>query len=823
MHLQKSIFAIFALSAFSASSLYSSSSTESKVEAEAKKIRGSMSHSHSSTTKMSVNKKSSKNVSSYPKDPPFELSALKSTKDGKHYQPKNDYNIFINYELGMHCVGFEMSYCCVIPPYNSIQAQVVKSGLDGKLPKLMSPDDGVKLYYNIKDNTYSEGNKMKYWSVPKDVDGDGHFDSPGDNVANYVWGHLFIYKDLEGTKPKGATAKDRLRIGRDIRVKIDCGPSGKSMAGGYLDYAGRKGGNIVFTDTLVPQVKDIPLTLTASYVWDALGLPLTAFNNSRRTGSIRTVTEKDFQPFQYSQVQLHTKEGKPILDKNNQIIQYFGTNPVDIPNCFSCHSRDGKAAKMARDEGLKFSDKEYKYWKSYPDESEYMARLAEASINILSLHDKHHNTTFLSDYKDDAPGNRLGKVGEVNCADCHGDNVSGNLQEPRVTATGYKAVKAKTLTEAIHGFHLGMVPMPDAAGRTQACQACHPTHFQDQSMNDDSNPYRVADKFGKGRFANKDIRTSGGGCYVRRDAHSNPDAKPPFFLNEYGKLQLNEVSMKDEKGNKLSKMRGLYCTNCHTKVAQKMYKHDNLKVAQTLEGESIRNKSLKEMIDAIAGGDKSKFLSYADPKTTGNNEVLSYYIDHESATLVKNVAKKGLDLKPWNHPTGGAVPYKAASGGNDWWLAASEPHCADCHLAPFVESMGGQYFPIDQPNKLSLYRYSKGHGNLACQACHESPHGLYSTRYDGPNRTVDITTHEQALQYSPDGKYAGPVTCAACHTVNKNGVPNMLDGTEYENDYYAAVTLAHFMRDGDQKLSVGELVKKYPYEKSSEIVSKGWK
>ena len=215
---------------------------------------------------------------------------------------------------------------------------------------------------------------------------------------------------------------------------------------------------------------------------------------------------------------------------------------------------------MARDEGLKFSDKEYKYWKSYPDESEYMARLAEASINILSLHDKHHNTTFLSDYKDDAPGNRLSKVGEVNCA--------------------------------------------------------------------------------------------------------------------------------------------------------------------------------------------------------------------------------------------------------------------NCHLAPFVESMGGQYFPIDQPNKLSLYRYSKGHGNLAC---HESPHGLYSTRYDGPNRTVDITTHEQALQYSPDGKYAGPVTCATCHTVNKNGVPNMLDGTEYENDYYAAVTLAHFMRDGDQKLSVSELVQKYPYSQSSHIVAKGWK
>ena len=31
------------------------------------------------------------------------------------------------------------------------------------------------------------------------------------------------------------------------------------------------------------------------------------------------------------------------------------------------------------------------------------------------------------------------------------------------------------------------------------------------------------------------------------------------------------------------------------------------------------------------------------------------------------------------------------------------------------------------------------------------------------------------------------------------------------------------MRSGDQKLSVKELVKKYPYSKSTNIVTKGWK
>jgi len=758
----------------------------------------------------------------YDSNPPFKLSKLK--KVGSNYEPANKYNIFVNYELGMHCVGFSMDYCCVIPPYNSIQAQAVKTGGNGAVPTLLSPEDKVKLYYYTRDNSYSEGNKMKYWTVAKDVDGDGHFDSAGDNVANYVWTHLFIYKDLAGTIPKGASDKDRLRIGRQVPVKIDCGPSGMPVSGGYLEYAGKNGGNIVMTDTLVPAVKNVKLVLTASHLWDALGLPLTAFNDSTRKGTIRSVTEKDFQPFQYSTVELHDASGKEMKNAKGQTISYFGTNPVDIPNCHACHSRNGKAAQMARDEGLKFSDKEYKYWKTYADESEYMARLAESSINILSLHDSHHGTTFLSDYKDNASTARLGKTGLVNCADCHGDNVSGNLQEPRPTATGYKAVKAKPLSEAIHGFHLAMVPMPDGAGRSQACQSCHPTHFQNPNMNDETNPFRVTDRYGEGRFSKGDIRKSGGGCYVRRDAHSNPNAKPPFFLNAYGKWQYENVSLKDEHG-KPSEMRGLYCTNCHTKVAQAFQNTDNITHDSTQAGQTLRNKSLKEIIAGITGGDAKKFAAIADPKSTGANEVASYYVDHQSPTLVKNVGKDGkLDLKPWNHPEGGAVPYAAASGGNDWWLAASEPHCADCHAAPFVESeTGGKYFPIDLPNKYSLYRYSKAHGDIACQSCHESTHGLYSTRFDGKDKTVDVTTHEQALQFSPDGEYAGPVTCAACHTVNEKGVPLQLKGTEYANDYWASVTLAHFMRGGDQKLSIKELVAKFPYKKSANIVETSWK
>jgi len=570
------------------------------------------------------------------------------------------------------------------------------------------------------------------------------------------------------------------------------------------------------------------LTLTSSYLWDALGLPLTAFNDGRRKGTIRSVSERDFQPYQYSVVQLRDKAGNPVKNGKKDL-EFFGTNPVDLPSCYVCHSGQGKAARLSRESGLKLLDKEYEYWKkNYPDESEFMARLSQTTIDVLELHDKRHGTEFLKEYNPDASSNRLGSVGAIFCADCHGDNISGNLQTPRPGATGYKTVKSTPLSEAVHTIHHKLVPMPDKAGRTQNCQACHPMHWQLENMNDPTlNPYDVVDAEGNPRFSNGDVRISGGGCYLRRDAHTNPHVKPPFFLNEIGKWYLNEVSLREESGKRVSEPRGLYCSNCHSPLSQSLYRHDNLVHVITQEGMTLRNKPVGDVVKAIAGGDRRKFGEYfADPQVGANGDPLvSYYAKHTGVTLVKATKdeKGALKLLPWNAKEGDAVSYDAASGGKDWWLAAAEPHCADCHVVPFVESEGGGYFPVDQPNKYSLYRYSKAHGTLACQLCHESIHGLYPVRYEGPKATVDLATHEQALQFSPGGKYAGPVTYAACHTVNKKGVPVQLKGTGYYNDYWAAVTLIHFMRESDRKLPVAGLVKRYPFNKSREIVAKGWK
>ncbi|MEN8802879.1 MAG: Ig-like domain-containing protein, partial [Thiogranum sp.] len=56
---------------------------------------------------------------------------------------QTDFKFMMNYELGMHCTGFEFAYCCVLPVYNSIVAQVVKP--EPAAGAIQSADDMAKL------------------------------------------------------------------------------------------------------------------------------------------------------------------------------------------------------------------------------------------------------------------------------------------------------------------------------------------------------------------------------------------------------------------------------------------------------------------------------------------------------------------------------------------------------------------------------------------------------------------------------------------------------------------------------------------------------
>src|ERR1035437_7138190 len=746
-----------------------------------------------------------------------ELQSADKSMKATAYKPINDYNITINYELGMHCTGFDFTYCCVLPPYNSIQSQVVKNATGPrKFPELLEADsadpavlvDGkkrFKLTYGHVDNNYSEGNKLKYWDVPYDINGDGKY-GPNENVAKAYFSHLYVYKDLKGTNPKGTSAdKEKLFVGIQIPIPRDNGPAGAAvpspMKGGNLHYTGDKG-TIVFTKS--PVLDNVPIVLTNPGIWDALGLPLTPFNDRDAAHDILTLTESDIQPYQEAWVSMvDAKSGAPVIDSHSgKPIRFVGTSPIDIPNCANCHSN-----KTANGDKFSLYKQEREFWKGL-GASDWIANLKATSVSILEMHDDRTGTDFLKNYNPSGRtlDNRLGRD-PVLCQTCHADNVIGVLQSKtyKDKKTG-KEGKIQALTQAIHTVHQTNEPLPDSQGRTASCQGCHPAHRQDRSM--DKYPITLD---GKKNFANGDNRDAAGGCFVGRDVHSNRGCYKDGIvtllphLNSIGQwIKTNVSNIANDKGGK-----GLWCTNCHNQLSRELYQRDNLTNAFKQTGTTIRNKSLYEIAAAIGITTDELKTKYLDPKvvlnskgedTPGKSGILQTWAVNRLVPDIAVIALKdngpmvskdedgdinvtilsanpAVDVKSLKLPAGAtgaaAVPYDAATDGRDYWLSPGVPHCADCHAAPYVEGQGGVAFPINQPGKYSSMRYSKGHAGLSCQSCHQSIHGLYPV-----TPGTDTTTYKQPLQYNPDGSH-GPIKCAACHETNKEGVPNIADKKEH--------------------------------------------
>jgi hypothetical protein len=639
--------------------------------------------------------------------------------------------------------------------------------------------------------------------------------------------YLANHADLSraaSTNPKGTSAdKEKLFVGIQIPVPRDMGPAGAAvpspMKGGSLHYTGDKG-TTVYTKS--PVLDNVPIVLTNPGIWDALGLPLTPFTDRAAAQDLLTLTESDIQPFQEAWVSMVEAEGgAPVIDSHSgKPVRFVGTNPIDIPNCANCHSN-----KTANGDKFTRYKQEREFWKGL-GASDWIANLKATSVSILEMHDDKTGTDFMKNYNplSRSLDNRLGRD-PVLCQKCHADNVIGVLQSKsfKDPKTGKENV-IQALTQAMHTVHQTMAPMPDSQGRTAACQGCHPAHRQDGKM--EMYPITLD---GKNTYAKGDNRDAAGGCYVGRDVHANPNKDKdgvgtPEHLNSIGKwMQTNVSNIGNDKGGK-----GLWCTNCHSQLSRELYQRDNLSNAFKQEGTTIRNKSLDEIAAAIGITTDELKSKYLDPKvvlnskgedTPGQSGILKVWAKDRMVPDIAVIALQGngplvskdedgdinvsilsanpaVDVKTLKLPAGAtgamAVPYDAATHGRDYWLSPGAPHCADCHAAPFVEGQGGAAFPINQPGKYSNMRYSKGHSGLACQACHQSIHGLYPV-----TPKTDETSYKQAAQYNPDGSH-GPFKCAACHETNKAGVPHIADKKEHVwngkpilNNYDAAVSWMH--------------------------------
>ncbi|MCU7867727.1 MAG: hypothetical protein KZQ98_04205 [Candidatus Thiodiazotropha sp. (ex Lucinoma borealis)] len=951
--------------------------------------------------------------------------------------PKNSFNIMMNYELGMHCTGFEFAYCCVLPPYNSILAQVVKTqqsdegqsafarllegdpieGLDalGRQTVLRDPDldeNGnfqkyVLEYWhdaqpretrpNVVPQTSTlisatEGNSLLMWNTIADsavvnpdgslkfsgmngnstwngvtgaMLGDGDFNDPTDNYWNAVWNHLYIFADLEGSNPTNSTAEaDKIRLGvtGQIEYPVDCGAGlhpmgpvshpegvptnpvelndcGGASNGNVLTFSGEHG-TVVYTRMKV--LENLPITLTSPRIWEALGLPLTPFEDSINFfADPGAMFEDSVRPFVAMKARLrHYDEnayggmGDVVLQNGNPV-EGFGTAPIDIPNCERCHSEvdTTNSPHKTGDEVWSKVQQEYNFWMSYygigPGDSDWYPRLKSAAISILGLHDREHGTGFLDNYpacatpaECDALAADLSvengqpifaqstRIGEttVLCQRCHADNVIAQVKSASFTDDDGSDKVILPMSEAIHQTHRGVgeggpIAFSDSLGRFGGCQGCHPAH----RSNGDMAGYPITET-GDNFYASTDNRLGAGGCFVGRDVHSNPfkdidGAGTPEHLTAIGEWLRDNVSRNQAGlpgGDRDD--RGIWCTNCHNQLSQEIWKNENMEdLVHDIPGPGAINIRALASLDDIAsavGVDRQQALDWLDPRDPNvfpadgairNNEHtmaiwrrdpgLCDFLggsgdpahDAKLATIevagsvdacTSGAAAPGPDCNgdgnadfqicgsfdgdgdfsvsildfcttddcvtaaqaTLNGSMAAAVPFSAATDGRDHWLAAGEPHCADCHTAPYVEQSGhiNNYPPFNYPRKASLMRYSRGHRDITCQGCHESIHGLYPVAphlEQGPGVDgVDATSYAQAAYLNSDDSH-GPLKCGSCHmykTLANNSdaqIPARVcepgedrgncdkgdglhfDGKPVATDFDAAVSWAHTFTD----------------------------
>jgi len=877
------------------------------------------------------------------------------------------YNILMNYELGMHCTGFEFAYCCVLPPYNSILAQVVRTDKNTAWPHLLEADhnvglDGLGRPTVVRDHeldangnfqkfqlrywheaqprndgrgapqistliSIAEGNSLMWNTVAEGatttaggalvyngsdgstnvVQGDGDFADANDNYWNAVWNHLYIYQDLEGSNPTAnvSAEADKVRLGIDVIYPENTGaalhPLGPGVVGAGFDnvltFSGDTG-TVVYTQMKV--LENLPVMLTSPRIWEALGLPLTPFEDTISFFSDPGAVDEDsIRPYVLMKAQLEEyPSGNAVLDDGQPVIG-FGTAPIDIPNCERCHSLADGASVNSAQNGHGAVDvmvqDEIDFWNTYYNintgagDSDWYSRLKGAAISILGIHDAEHGTSFLANWPVTGAmppqATRLGK-GSVMCQRCHADNVIAvvksadcgpgqncNASDPRnelwSNITGTTLIKP--LTEALHNNHKDN-PFSDSLDRNGGCQGCHPAHRSDGDMRS----YPITE-LGLNAFAGSDNRDAAGGCFVGRDVHSNRNkdvdgVETPSHMNAVGQWLVDNVVADS------GEWKGIWCTNCHSQLGQELWKAENCE--SLIHGDCITNPRGEPTLAAVAaavGVSEAQAIAWLDPKTNADTAAVwnedpgmcnhaasllglaaaSPYQDGNVATIEINlesaancsagtVGVPGPDCgtNPGNPSfwicikpdvdgdvnvnlldfcttadcvaaaqatltTSGAaavpVPMSAATDGRDHWLAPGEPHCADCHAAPYVEQSGNitPYPPFNYPRKASLFRYTRGHQDISCQGCHESIHGLYPsasvTNDDGVNVIIDTTTYSQAAYLNPDASH-GPLKCASCHASDNNGIPNWNRALEYNGqpisgDFDAAVSWMHTYTD----------------------------
>jgi hypothetical protein len=390
-----------------------------------------------------------------------------------------DYQLLAANDLGMHCGDLDQRGVSILPPFNTLHAQVLKKGA---IPEVLNHSQ-VQVVYSAASNPQDPAlatpvpttvYKTNFWDTNPRTGKPNAFDAYNSHYPPGILSLFPLHPDLGLPVPD----LQRLYLGdRQLAADQQALPSLANPPFVTQPYASNVPQPFKLFYESFPFFVSFPFGYTLSGVdwFSAEGIPVTPFDDLGR-----------YNPFPLMRVQAKAIQGNTLGVTPGTVLSSLDTpTPVSGElNCQACHT-----SAMDGGNGLATDNKGFSVATRFDDPQ--FGHVPEAvsiehafDLNVLRLHDKKHGT----DLQHQTP---------VSCQRCHyspaldlahvGPRGPGNPD-----ANGRDQTRHGSMSRVIHAFH-GALKNPDGTplfpampapnGRTAAvrddllnrtCYECHP-------------------------------------------------------------------------------------------------------------------------------------------------------------------------------------------------------------------------------------------------------------------------------------------------------------------------------------------------------------
>jgi hypothetical protein len=637
--------------------------------------------------------------------PDLDMAVLEQPLTGN-----SGYQVFATNDLGMHCGDLDTRISSILPPFNVLHAMVIQRGDE---PEILTPADGVDVVYSAASNAndpiltgidsagtgpvlssmLSNGSvyKTNFWDIAA---------SGSEPTALAAYRPFYPPGILDALTPvpdEGLPMPnvERLWLGDGLLTAEK-----QSMPGITYPYVDNRPQLFKLFTIDQPFFIDFPFGYISEGVnwYEAAGIPLTAFDDYGREN-----------PWPLMRVQARSAEGQ-ILASLDTVVPISGE-----ANCGFCHSDPSDGGNGAATEALEqanltvtLSIDDPQHGDNGNSVPEVVSKEWAADINLLRLHDLKHSTNLImGTTQDSPPGSTPFKP--VVCQTCHYTPALDLAQVgPRGPqnddplnsgdpSNGRDQVVNKSMSNVMHSHH-GAIRVVDNPDETVS----------------------VVETGGRELFP-----------AMPPAVDSNANLRDPLAAREV----LMDTCYQCHPGRRTDCLRGamasggMLCQDCHGDMEQ-------------------------------VGDDFSRDVAAAPPEAVGAFELADDFYTNPDTPRV-----------PW----------------------ANEPGCGSCHTGDARDNMHAdgdtlgspidnirlmQAYRIDdtkatpivpankrfaenssgtgpQGNNPMLYRVSKGHEDVFCEACHGATHGIW------PNKNPAANDNVAAMQLQG---HTGTISeCSTCH------------------------------------------------------------